>query len=143
MISKFIFSIAIVASVFFTGCSTSATEETAKPDVSLTNTYFKVVTLKGNEIEVFDKEPYIQFEAEGKVKGHLGCNSFFGSFTTEDKNISFENIGSTKMMCPNIKTEDAFTQVLQHTKAYEIKGETLTFFNTKGEKISVFEAVYF
>ena len=47
------------------------------------------------------------------------------------------------MMCPNMKTEDAFANVLQNTKTYEIKGETLNFFDEKGQKISTFEAVYF
>lgn len=143
MINKFIFSVAIVTSLFFAGCSTTTISETAKPDVSLTNTYFKALSLNSKEAEVFDREPYIQFQTEGTLRGNLGCNSFFGSFTTEDKNISFLNIGSTKMMCPNIKTEDAFVEVLQKTKTYEIKGESLTFFNLNGEEIAVFKAIYF
>ena len=143
MINKLILSTSIAASVFFLGCTTPNTNEATKPNVSLTNTYFKALTLNGSKAEVFEREAHIKFEEKDVITGYLGCNSFFGSFTTQDKNISFENVGSTKMMCPNMKTEDAFANVLQNTKTYEIKGETLNFFDEKGQKISTFEAVYF
>ena len=143
MKNKLILSTSIAASVFFLGCTTPNTNETIKPNVSLTNTYFKALSLNGAKAEVFGKEAYIRFDTKDSITGNLGCNSFFGSFTTQDKNISFENVGSTKMMCPNMKTEDAFANVLQNTKTYEIKGETLNFFDEKGQKISTFEAVYF
>lgn len=143
MKNKLILSTSIAASVFFLGCTTPNTNETIKPNVSLTNTYFKALSLNGAKAEVFGKEAYIRFDTKDSITGYLGCNSFFGSFTTQDKNISFENVGSTKMMCPNMKTEDAFANVLQNTKTYEIKGETLNFFDEKGQKISTFEAVYF
>ena len=143
MKNKLILSTSIAASVFFLGCTTPNTNETIKPNVSLTNTYFKALSLNGAKVEVFEKEAYIRFDTKDAITGYLGCNSFFGSFTTQDKNISFENVGSTKMMCPNMKTEDAFVNALQNTKTYEIKGETLNFFDEKGQKISTFEAVYF
>ena len=143
MKNKLILSTSIAASVFFLGCTTPNTNETIKPNVSLTNTYFKALSLNGAKAEVFEKEAYIRFDTKDAITGYLGCNGFFGSFTTQDKNISFENVGSTKMMCPNMKTEDAFVNALQNTKTYEIKGETLNFFDEKGQKISTFEAVYF
>ena len=143
MKNKLILSTSIAASVFFLGCTTPNNNHVIKPNVSLTNTYFKALSLNGAKAEVFGKEAYIRFDTKDSITGYLGCNSFFGSFTTQDKNISFENVGSTKMMCPNMKTEDAFANVLQNTKTYEIKGETLNFFDEKGQKISTFEAVYF
>lgn len=143
MINKLILSTSITAFVLFTGCTTPNTNDATKSDVHLTNTYFKAINLNGNKAEVFERETYIKFEEKGAMNGYLGCNSFFGSFKTQDKNINFENIGSTKMMCPNMKTEDAFANVLQNTKTYEIKGETLNFFDEKGEKISIFQAVNF
>ncbi|MFA7084088.1 MAG: META domain-containing protein [Arcobacteraceae bacterium] len=143
MINKVILSVSIAAALFFVGCSTTNVKQTAKADVTLTNTYFKAVSLNGKKAEVFEKEPFIKFEAKGSVIGNLGCNSFFGSFKKQNKNISFENIGSTKMMCPNIKTEDAFAKVLQNVKTYEIRGESLTFFNEKDEEIATFKAIYF
>lgn len=143
MINKLILSTSIATFVLFTGCTTPNTNETIKSDVPLTNTYFKALNLNGNKAEVFEREAHIKFEEKGAMSGYLGCNSFFGSFKTQDKNINFENIGSTKMMCPNMKTEDAFANVLQNTKTYEIKGETLNLFDEKGEKISTFQAVNF
>ncbi len=143
MINKLILSASIAVSTLFVGCTTPNNNHVIKPNVSLTNTYFKALSLNGAKAEVFEKEAYIRFDTKDAITGYLGCNSFFGSFTTQDKNISFENVGSTKMMCPNMKTEDAFVNALQNTKTYEIKGETLNFFDEKGQKISTFEAVYF
>jgi putative lipoprotein len=143
MINKLILSASIAVSTLFVGCTTPNNNHAIKPNVSLTNTYFKALSLNGAKAEVFEREAHIKFEEKGVMNGYLGCNGFFGSFKTQDKNISFENVGSTKMMCPNMKTEDAFANVLQNTKTYEIKGETLNFFDEKGQKISTFEAVYF
>ena len=107
MINKLIISASIAVSTLFVGCTTPNNNDVIKPNVSLTNIYFKALILNGAKAEIF------------------------------------ENVGSTKMMCPNMKTEDNFSKVLQHTKTYEIKGETLNFFDEKGQKISTFEAVYF
>lgn len=143
MIKKIILFLGIASTMFFAGCYSKNITKTTKPNVSLTNTYFKALNLNGHKVEVIEKEAHIKFAEKGTLNGNLGCNAFFGSFKVNDKNISFENIGSTKMMCSNIKTEDEFIKVLQNTKTYEIKGEILSFFDEKGDEISSFKAIFF
>lgn len=144
MKNKIIFLGLLFSAVFFTACSTKTVENNStKPNVSFTNTYFKALSLNGKEIEVFDREPHIKFQEDGKVFGNLGCNRFFGSFTKENNSINFQGVASTKMMCPNIKTEDAFSKVLQNTKTYEIKEENMIFFDENKKEIAKFKAIFF
>ncbi|PHO13923.1 hypothetical protein CPG38_00775 [Malaciobacter marinus] len=142
--NKIVFSLFFIVTVFFTACSNIAIQnESIKANVSFTNTYFKALILNDKKVVVFNKEPHIKFQENGKVVGSLGCNNFFGSYKKEKNTISFQAIASTKMMCPNIKTEDAFSKVLQNVKTYEIKGEFMSFFDKNKKEIAKFKAVYF
>lgn len=47
------------------------------------------------------------------------------------------------MMCHAIKTEDEFSKVLQNTKTYEIKEESLILFDKDKKEIAKFNVVYF
>ena len=120
MIKNIIFSLLVLSFVFFTGCVSS--NKNIKPNVSLENTYFKALTLNNEKVEVFRKEAHIKFQKDGRVVGNLGCNNFFGEFTQNNENIEFSKVASTKMMCPNIKTEDSFAKVLSEAKTFKIKG---------------------
>ncbi|AXH13343.1 META domain-containing protein [Halarcobacter bivalviorum] len=144
MLNKIIFLGLFVVAIFFTACSNTTVEKVEiKPNVSLLNTYWKVNSLYGKEVEVFVKEAHLKFKDNNQVNGALGCNNFFGKFEQKDSSLSFINVASTKMMCPNMKTEDAFSKVLFETRTYKISGETMTFFNENKEEIAKFKAVYF
>lgn len=148
MLQKTILKTIIITLVtlLFTACAVKNSEN-KKPNVTLTNTYFKAIVLNNKKVEVFQKEPFLKLEAKSKtdaqVVGALGCNNFFGTAKIKEEKISFNNLGSTKMMCPNIKTEDRFSKVLQNTRSYKIKGETLRFFDENKNEIAKFKAVYF
>lgn len=132
-------------SLFFVACSsnTNVQKEQLKPNVSLTNTYWKAISFFDKEVKVFRKEAHIKFQKDGRVIGNLGCNNFFGQFNQNDENIEFSKVASTKMMCPNIKTEDAFAKVLSGVKTFKIKGESMSFFDKENKEIASFKAVYF
>lgn len=144
MKNKNIFLAGII-SLFFTACSVSTVQNNSsnKPMATLTNIYFKAITLNDKEVEASRKEAHIKFQDDGKVFGSLGCNNFFGTYKRDKNEIAFQSIASTKMMCQNINTEDNFTKVLQDTKTYEIKEDTLIFFNKDEKEIAKFNAVYF
>lgn len=131
--------------LFLTACSITTIENSSstKPKATLTNSYFKAIVLNGEKVEVFDREPHIRFQDDGKVFGALGCNNFFGTYKKDKNEIVFQNIASTKMMCHAIKTEDEFSKVLQNTKTYEIKEESLILFDKDKKEIAKFNVVYF
>ena len=65
-----------------------------------------------------DSGMFVQFEVDGSIKGHGGCNSFFGSFEKSDSDVSVGPLGATKMACEMqvMSRETAFMDALQETE---------------------------
>ena len=72
---------------------------------------WKIDNVFGTQINSSEEEtPFISFQKEeARFYGTTGCNSFFGEFKTFDnKNaIMLTNVGSTKRLCSDMRTEDA------------------------------------
>ena len=72
---------------------------------------WKIDNVFGTQINSPKEEtPFISFQKEeARFYGTTGCNSFFGEFKTFDnKNaIMLTNVGSTKKLCSDMRTEDA------------------------------------
>ena len=58
------------------------------------------------------------FLKDSKIAGETGCNRFFGNFTINEENIKFDNMGSTRMMCPEMGFETAYLQAIANTVSY-------------------------
>lgn len=96
------------------------------PSYTLGQNSWKVIGI-GTQKE-FNKIPWMTFSlSENKVNGHTSCNNFFGKFNLNDNSINFEGIGSTKMMCPDIATEDLFLKQLLNVSAFEFVDGILHF----------------
>ena len=61
--------------------------------------------------------------ADTLVSGRTNCNRFFGRYELKGKKLEFENMGMTRMACPEMQYEDAFVKMLDEVDGYEIKGE--------------------
>ena len=115
-----------------------------KPDVTLTNTYWKLVELNGAAVEPGeDRELHMILRGEDQVGGYAGCNQFTGSVTVSGDGLSFGPIASTRRMCAeSMQQEDAFLQALENAQRYSISGEDLAIENSGGEVTMRFVAVY-
>ena len=86
--------------------------------------------------------PFIGFnQQEDRIYGNAGCNSFFGTMITDSTNvdaISFDNMGSTKMMCANMEVEDALLAALAQVKAIEYNAEQLQLKDANNQTILEF-----
>lgn len=62
--------------------------------------------------------PFIGFKtAESQLYGTTGCNRFFGGYKLGAKGaIDLGNLGSTRMMCPDMKIEDSLFDALGKVK---------------------------
>ncbi len=71
---------------------------------------------------------WVQFDFDGGITGHAGCNSFFGSLQQTDTGIEIGAIGSTRMACPEpvMSRETAFLSALQQAAAFETSGGRMT-----------------
>lgn len=122
----------------------ASAEEGAKPDVPLTNTYWKLVELNSGPVQPGEgKELHMILKGEGKVAGYSGCNQFMGSFTASGDGLAFGPIAGTRRMCEGTMDQEmAFLQALENTHRFDISGEDLTIENANGEISMRFVAVY-
>lgn len=69
-----------------------------------------------------DSAMFVQFEVDGGIKGHAGCNSFFGSLEQTSSGVEIGSLGATRMACaePIMSRETAFMDALQKTRRFEI-----------------------
>ena len=74
---------------------------------------------------------YVQFEHDGSINGHGGCNAFFGSLEETESGVTVGPLGSTRKACAEavMRREDAFLESLQETTGVELAGNRLTCLN--------------
>lgn len=115
-----------------------------KPDVTLRNTYWKLVELNGGTVQPGEgKELHMIIKGDDRVSGYSGCNQFMGSVTIAGDGLSFGPVAGTRRMCESVMDqEDAFLQALESAYHHAISGEDLEVTNANGEVVLRFVAVY-
>ena len=120
-----------------------------KSDASLTNTYWKIITLDGEKIplDAGQREPHMILKVIGSEKrftATVGCNQLAGGFSLTGDEITFTAPMSTRMACPPPldRLEKHLGKVLIGTKGWRVAGDTLELLDGNGSPIAVFTAVY-
>ena len=116
-----------------------------KIDNPLVEKYWKLIELRGAPIDnKSGKEAFIIFKAqENRIHGNFGCNNFTGSYKLEEGNrINFSQMASTMMMCMNMETEQAFSEVLRMADNYYVDGNHLALNRARMAPLARFVAVY-
>ncbi|QXP63529.1 META domain-containing protein [Polaribacter sp. R2A056_3_33] len=141
MKTKILFLILILPTI--TNCkSTSVTNH----DDTITEKYWKLKTLYGNEIKMEDnqkREIAITLKTkDNRFSGFAGCNSINGEYILEKGNkIKFTKVISTRMFCNNTD-ESKLLKAINSTDNYTIKNNRLSLNVGKRAPLAVFEAVY-
>lgn len=92
----------------------------------------------GSQIEIpAGHNPGISFLKDSKIAGETGCNRFFGEFRTDGAEISFANMGSTRMMCPQMAFENSYMQALDNVASFEFETDKLILKDKDGNTIVV------
>ena len=101
---------------------------------------WKNTRLLGDEIEADDNTPNITFDLDKMiVAGKDGCNNYNASIKTlSNSDLVFGDIGSTKMMCPNMETADKFTNAMAVVVAYKVDGNQLIMMDQDGNEVLAF-----
>lgn len=84
----------------------------------------------------------LQVAADGKVSGHTGCNGYFGSVIIDGQAMSFGNLGSTRIACPEpaMSQEDRLLGALDGTRGYRLQNDTLLLLDGAGDTLVRFRA---
>lgn len=88
-----------------------------------------------------DVDATLIFGEDGTLAGSTGCNELGGEYTVEGDQITFRQIVSTLIACPDLQMaqEEVIYQVLHDTASFNIEDDTLTI--TKDGMLLVFEAM--
>lgn len=110
---KMLISAAAFAAVVLSSCGTTG----KSVDIS---GEWNVVSVKGEQVE---GNPYIGFDlAEGRIYGNAGCNRIMGGVEVDSVNpgkIGFTGVGATRMMCPDMETEQKVLEALNEVAGYQ------------------------
>lgn len=91
----------------------------AEAPEALIGPVFMARTIEGEPVSE-EVRSSLRFEAEGRVFGNAGCNSFRGTYEIDGSSISFGPLAATKMMCPPdvMEQETAFLQALERVRSF-------------------------
>lgn len=94
------------------------------------------IYVNGNKITPpDDQKANMLFMKDFKISGDAGCNKYFGSYKADGKNLKFDGIGMTRMLCPNMNFENAFTTNLDSVSTYQITDVTLILKDNSGNNL--------
>jgi heat shock protein HslJ len=114
-------------------------------DAQLENKRWVLSELMGQAVtsKPGQKAAFVQFDNENaRVSGNSSCNNFFGGYELQEGNrISFGQLGSTMMACPDMSTEAKFLQVLQKVDNYAVKDDTLSLHKARMAPLARFKWV--
>ncbi len=96
----------------------------------------------GDEAIPEDSGLYIQFEVDGSIKGHGGCNGFFGSLEQIDSGIGVGPLGATRKACSaaTMSLETAFMDAVQKTRDIKTSGDGMSLLDEDGSVLVRFVA---
>lgn len=121
---KLFVSVAVMTAVLMSSCGTSV-----KP-VDLSGEW-NIISVEGQSISE-DAAPFIGFDTqEGRIYGNAGCNRIMGVIEIDSVNpghIVLSNVAATRMMCPDMKTEQKVMAALNSVAGYQasVSGVELT-----------------
>lgn len=113
-----------------------------KEEPSLAGVMWVVEKINGKEVKLRDngKKAYLEFdEAFNRVSGKAGCNRFFGNYSQSKTELSFAEMGATRISCPDIYVEVMFFKMLEDTDSFSIKRNKL-FLKEGSNIVAVFRA---
>ena len=112
------------------GCPAQAAGE-------LAGTSWRALEIEGSPVPPVQskQEPYLIFNAAGRVSGSTGCNRFAGSYQQDGNTLHFTPLAVTKMACPPPLDglERSFLQAMAATTALRQSCNTLDLLDSAGQ----------
>lgn len=113
----------LVGLFFITACSSAAS-----PNSVLLSTAWTLIDLNG-ETPLEGSAITIEF-SEYEISGNAGCNSFGGSYTIRDSEMTISDLYSTEMGCMEpegiMEQELTYLEILRNVSMFELTDDVLT-----------------
>ncbi|MFW2000777.1 META domain-containing protein [Acinetobacter ursingii] len=125
-----------------TPSASSQSQSQSQQPTLLYQQHWVATEINGFQVESSEKTPQIQFDSSSKrFSGSDGCNQIMGSFNTADDHLSFGQIASSKMMCPdaNSLTATQYQQALAKVTSYRASSQLLVLFDQNGQTLIAFK----
>ena len=78
---------------------------------------------------------------DGQAGGNGGCNGYFGSFSTNNNEITISSLGATSQFCPEpegvMEQEAAFLMTLPSATRFRLDGNTLELRNSGDQMVAI------
>lgn len=102
---------------------------------------WNIVAVEGARVDGAEKELYIQFGTNSRMNGCAGCNQMMGSYAVDSVNqtLAFDHVGSTRMMCRDMETEDAILSAMGKVKGYRAEDARLILVDEAGMPLLTLE----
>jgi heat shock protein HslJ len=106
----------------------------------LENNDWKLTDLGGAAVASGVHQPhFILTSKTHHVTGSGGCNRVMGSYEVKDDRLTFSQMVSTMMACPQgMDTEKAYLDALRKVQKYTIEGQDLTLMDGDGQVVARF-----
>lgn len=110
------------------------------PDVSLTETYWKLTDVSGQPVAVTDamREPSIVLQSQdNRFHGSGGVNRLMGGYTRDGDSLTFSQVASTMMAGPPeaMAQEQTILAALGRVRGFTIAGDQLTLLDESGTPV--------
>lgn len=131
MMKKVLVSVCTGAIIALSSCGSSR----QVPAVTSIDGEWNIIEMNGEAVVPASGQefPYIGFNAEsGRLYGHTGCNRLNGSFDRHAKPgmLTLGNVGSTRMMCPDMSLEQRILTTLEQVKKYRMAGDDIALYGS-------------
>jgi heat shock protein HslJ len=82
-------------------------------------------------VSVIQREmPWFELQNDGGVIGQTGCNSLTARYRLGESALSFGNLVSTRIYCPDVaEVEDSFIRALQNAENFRLENGQLVLLN--------------
>jgi heat shock protein HslJ len=86
-------------------------------------------------------EQFIALESgQQRIAGNAGCNRLMGSYTLNGDQLTFSQMATTRMACPDMEREAALLKALEATSGWRIEGAQLDLMDAGANLLARFEA---
>lgn len=104
-------------------CNCRQSQKLVRP---LAGTEWQLVQLMGREVVAEGESYTLLLHSDGSITGVGDCNRLTARYTTsERRDLSIDDIGSTRRLCENFERENAFLEMLTSVTHYEMDADIM------------------